>query len=59
MASRYASSGSSDSYMVGNPTNSNSTSQQSSSSSSVATSKSFTGIQDEEALTLLRILLSN
>ena len=57
MASRYASSGSSDSYMVGNPTNSNSNSQQSSSSSSVATSDSFTGIQDEEALTLLKNLI--
>ena len=57
MASRYASSGSSDSYMVGNPTVSNSNSQQSSSSSSVSTSKSFTGIQDEEALTLLKNLI--
>ena len=57
MASRYASSGSQDSYMVGNPTTSNSNSQQSSSSSSVATSKSFTGIQDEEALTLLKNLI--
>ena len=57
MASRYASSGSSDSYMVGNPTVSNSNSQQSSSSSSVATSDSFTGIQDEEALTILKNLI--
>ena len=57
MASRYASSGSSDSYMVGNPTTSNSNSQQSSSSSSSSTSNSFTGIQDEEALTLLKNLI--
>ena len=57
MASRYASSGSSDSYMISNPTSSNSSSQQTSSSSSSSTSNSFTGIQDTEALAVLKELI--
>jgi hypothetical protein len=56
MASRYASSTSSNSDTVVNPTvsSSNSSSQNYSTSQSTSSSKSFTGIQDEEALTILK-----
>ena len=58
MASRYASSSSNDGVaVVGNPTYSSGSSQNSSSSSSTSSSESFTGIQDEEALTVLKNLI--
>lgn len=58
MASRYASSSSNDGVaVVGNPTYSSGSAQNSSSSSSTSSSESFTGIQDEEALTVLKNLI--
>ena len=58
MASRYASSSSNDGVaVVGNPTYSSGSAQNSSSSSSTSSSNSFTGIQDEEALTILKDLI--
>lgn len=58
MASRYASSSSNDGVaVVGNPTYSSGGAQNSSSSSSTSSSESFTGIQDEEALTVLKNLI--
>ena len=58
MASRYASSSSNDGVaVVGNPTFSSGSSSQGSSSVSSSSSESFTGIQDEEALTVLKNLI--
>ena len=58
MASRYASSSSDDGVaVVGNPTYSSGSSSQSSVSNSTSSSESFTGIQDEEALTILKDLI--
>lgn len=58
MASRYASSSSNDGVaVVGNPSSSSGSAQNSSSSSSTSSSESFTGIQDEEALTVLKNLI--
>lgn len=58
MASRYASSSSNDGVaVVGNPTVSSGSSSQSSVSNSTSSSESFTGIQDEEALTILKNLI--
>ena len=58
MASRYASSSSNDGVaVVGNPSSSSGGAQNSSSSSSTSSSESFTGIQDEEALTVLKNLI--
>ena len=58
MASRYASSSSNDGVaVVGNPTYSSGSSSQGSVSNSTSSSESFTGIQDEEALTVLKNLI--
>ena len=58
MASRYASSSSGDGMaVVGNPSSSSGSAQNSSSSSSTSSSESFTGIQDEEALAVLKNLI--
>ena len=57
MASRYASSSSDGVAVVGNPSSSSGSSQNSSSSVSSSSSNSFTGIQDEEALTILKNLI--
>ena len=58
MASRYASSSGDDGVaVVGNPTYSSGSSSQSSVSNSSSSSESFTGIQDEEALIVLKNLI--
>ena len=58
MASRYASSSSNDGVaVVGNPTYSSGSSSQGSVSNSTSSSESFTGIQDAEALKVLKDLI--